>query len=63
VYGFCESAASLKEAIENWFRANKLVAELCHGPMCLGDCVKEDGKPLVEGLKVTGLSNTEEEAV
>ncbi len=57
------SQPSLKEAIENCFRANKLVAAVCHGPMCLADCVKEDGKPLVEGLKVTGFSNTEEEVV
>jgi len=27
------------------------------------DCVKSDGYPLVQGLTVTGFSNTEEEAV
>ena len=54
---------SLKSAIETMFNSGKVVAAVCHGPMCLADCVKEDGSPLVSGLKVTGFSNTEEEVV
>ena len=54
---------SLKAAIETCFNNGKVVASVCHGPMCLADCVKADGTPLVSGLKVTGFSNTEEEAV
>ena len=54
---------SLKKAIETMYAANKVVASVCHGPICLTDCVKADGKPLVEGMTVTGFSNTEEEAV
>ena len=54
---------SLKNAIETCYNAKKIVAAVCHGPMCLADCVKEDGSPIVKGLKVTGFTNTEEEVV
>merc|ERR1712038_1357057 len=39
------------------------VASDCHGPMCLAQCVKPDGTPLVAGLDVTGFSNAEEDMV
>ena len=45
------------------YEAKKVVAAVCHGPVCLTDCVKADGSPLVRDLKVTGFSNTEEDAV
>jgi len=54
---------SLKSAIETMFNADKIVAAVCHGPICLADCVKKDGTPLVSGKKVTGFSNTEEDTV
>jgi putative intracellular protease/amidase len=53
----------LTKAIEAMYGASKVVAAVCHGPICLTDCVKSDGSPLVEGLTVTGFSNTEEDAV
>ena len=55
--------ATLKKAIEIMYEAKKVVAAVCHGPVCLSDCTKADGSPLVEGLTVTGFSNTEEDAV
>jgi len=58
------NSPDLKKAIETVFNSDgKIVASVCHGPMCFTDCVKPDGTPLVSGLKVTGFSNTEEEAV
>ena len=54
---------ALKGAIETCFNSKKIVAAVCHGPMCLADCVRADGKPIVSGMKVTGFTNTEEEAV
>jgi putative intracellular protease/amidase len=53
----------LKKAIETLYTSGKVVASVCHGPVCFVDCIKADGTPLVSGLKVTGFSNTEEEAV
>ena len=53
----------LKSAIETMYAADKIVAAVCHGPMCLPQCCKPDGTPLVQGLKVTGFSDAEEEAV
>ncbi len=54
---------SLKAAIEGMYKDDKVVAAVCHGPICLTDCVKEDGTPLVQGKKVTGFTNTEENVV
>ncbi len=49
--------------IESFVAANKPVAFVCHAPGVLRHVKTPDGKPLVEGKKVTGFTNTEEEAV
>ena len=49
--------------IESFLAANKPVALVCHAPGVLRQVSKPDGTPLVEGKKVTGFTNTEEEAV
>lgn len=55
---------SVKAAIEGMHSSSKVVAAVCHGPICLPQCVKPDGKtPLVKGLKVAGFSDSEEKAV
>jgi len=48
--------------IESFIAAGKPVGLVCHAPGVLRH-VKVDGKPLVAGKKVTGFTNTEEEAV
>lgn len=49
--------------IEGFFNANKPIAVACHGPAIFKNTRKQNGTPLVEGLKVTGFSNSEETAV
>ena len=49
--------------IETTLRAGKPLALVCHAPGVLRHAKRPDGKPLVEGKKVTGFTNTEEEAV
>ncbi|MEM6161246.1 type 1 glutamine amidotransferase domain-containing protein [Erwinia sp. P6884] len=49
--------------IEAFLAANKPVALVCHAPGVLRHVKTPEGKPLVEGRKVTGFTNTEEEAV
>jgi putative intracellular protease/amidase len=39
------------------------IGTVCHGPAALRHTVGPDGKPLVNGKKVTGFSNSEEAAV
>jgi len=54
---------ALKGAIETIFNSVRVVAAVCHGPVCLAQCNKADGEPLVKGLETTGFSNSEENAV
>lgn len=49
--------------IESFIVAGKPVALVCHAPGVLRHVVTSDGKPLVQGKKVTGFTNTEEAAV
>lgn len=42
---------------------NKPVALVCHAPGALRHVKNPDGSPLVQGKKVTGFTNSEEEAV
>ncbi|MFK0009314.1 type 1 glutamine amidotransferase domain-containing protein [Paenarthrobacter sp. NPDC090520] len=49
--------------IESFAHANKPVALVCHAPGVLRHVKDADGRPLVEGRKVTGFTNSEEEAI
>lgn len=49
--------------IESFITASKPIALVCHAPGVLRHAKSLDGKPLVEGRKVTGFTNTEEAAV
>ena len=49
--------------IESFLAAAKPVALVCHAPVVLRHVKTPDGRPLVEGKKVTGFTNSEEAAV
>lgn len=49
--------------IESFIEAGKPVALVCHAPGVLRHVKAATGRPLVEGLQVTGFTNTEEEGV
>lgn len=49
--------------IEKYWASGRPVAAVCHAPGVLRYAKKPDGSPLVEGKRVTGFTNTEEEAV
>ncbi|HEY0063021.1 MAG TPA: type 1 glutamine amidotransferase domain-containing protein [Telluria sp.] len=49
--------------IEAFIAANKPVALVCHAPGVLRRVKNAAGRPLVEGKKVTGFTNTEEAGV
>lgn len=49
--------------IEGFLAADKPVALVCHAPGVLRHVTNGKGRPLVEGKRVTGFANTEEEAV
>ncbi|TXD50753.1 type 1 glutamine amidotransferase domain-containing protein [Polaribacter sp. IC066] len=49
--------------IEKFNSQQKPIAFVCHAPAALKSVKNSDGTPLVKGKKVTGFTNTEEEAV
>jgi putative intracellular protease/amidase len=51
------------ELIQHFNAAEKPIGFVCHAPAALKSVNKENGEPLVKGKKVTGFTNTEEEAV
>lgn len=62
LWDLAEDRASIG-LIETMFAAGKPVAAVCHAPGVLRHVKGSDGKPLVNGKKVTGFTNSEEEAV
>jgi putative intracellular protease/amidase len=49
--------------IETFWKSKKPVAAVCHAPAVLLNAKDENGELLVKGKRVTGFTNTEEEAV
>lgn len=62
MWDLAESDKSI-ELIEQAISNGKPVAAVCHAPAVLRHVKGEDGEYLVKGKKVTGFSNSEEEAV
>eukprot|EP00250_Pteridium_aquilinum_P013582 c21436_g1_i1 orf=279-959(-) len=49
--------------LEKFWAQGKVVAAVCHGPVGLVNIKAPDGEYIVKGRKVTGFTNSEEEAV
>ncbi|MBY0412336.1 MAG: type 1 glutamine amidotransferase domain-containing protein [Burkholderiaceae bacterium] len=62
LWDLAEDAQSIA-LIEKTFATGKPLALVCHAPGVLRHTKAPDGTPLVKGKKVTGFTNTEEEAV
>ncbi|MET3930335.1 putative intracellular protease/amidase [Lysobacter sp. OAE881] len=61
LWDLAEDPASIR-LIETFYESGKPVAAVCHAPGVLRH-VKHEGEPLVKGKRVTGFTNSEEEAV
>ena len=55
-------AKGLQDFFEVAHRSGKITAALCHGTALLLYLTKPDGRPFVEGLRMTGFANAEEDA-
>lgn len=62
LWDLAQDADSIR-VIETMHQAGKQVALVCHAPGVLRNVRGADGRPLVAGKKVTGFTNSEEEAV
>ena len=47
----------LGEKISKAYQSDKIIGAVCHGPLGLLKAKKEDGSPLLENLKVTGVTD------
>jgi putative intracellular protease/amidase len=54
---------SVGRVVSQFAEAQKLVAAVCHGPAALVSAIGANGKPLVQGRKLTGFTNEEEQEV
>ena len=61
LWDLAEDAASIS-LIETMLNSGKPVAAVCHAPAALRHPKTKDGKSVVQGKKVTGFTNTEEQA-
>ncbi|PCI61171.1 MAG: type 1 glutamine amidotransferase domain-containing protein [Gammaproteobacteria bacterium] len=62
LWDLCENSHS-KAIIERQFTAGKPVGLVCHAVAALRDTTNTNGDALVKGKRVTGFSNSEEDAV
>ena len=62
LWDLANDATSIK-LIETFNEQEKPIAFVCHAPAALRRVSGTDGNPLVKGKKVTGFTNSEEEAV
>lgn len=62
LWDLAEDPTSIR-LIQSFIAAGKPPALVCHAPGVLRHTVTPDGRPLVQGKKVTGFTNSEEEAV
>jgi len=51
------------QLIEDFYTAKKPIAFVCHAPAALIKAKTKNGTHIIDGKKITGFSNTEEEAV
>lgn len=49
--------------IESFYNSNKPIGSVCHAPAIFKNTKDSEGRPLIQGKKVTAYSNSEEEAV
>jgi len=59
MYDLAHNEDSQKLVLE-FYDKGKIIAAVCHGPVALAHVTLPDGRFLLEGLKVTGLSDSEE---
>lgn len=62
MWDFSQSEA-LGQFIGTAYDNGAVIGAVCHGPAGLLGARRKDGRPLVEGLRVSGFTNAEEDAV
>ena len=55
--------SAVKAVLESFYRANKIISAVCHGPACFVNAVKANGEPLIKGHRFTCFTDEEETLV
>jgi len=55
--------SDLKQILVKMAEKQNIISAVCHGPSGFIDVNYENGKSIIEGIKITGFSNTEEDAI
>lgn len=55
--------AGVRRVVEKAYAQGKLIAAVCHGPAGLVSARRPDGKPVVEGVRLSAFTDAEEAAV
>jgi putative intracellular protease/amidase len=53
----------LKRIVEEFYNKDKIISAVCHGPAGLLQATDKNGDSILKNKKVTGFTNTEEQAV
>jgi putative intracellular protease/amidase len=56
-------SATLAQGLAKTYEAGRVISAVCHGPAGLVNVRLSSGAPLVQGLRVSAFTNTEEDAV
>ena len=54
---------ALARLVGSMYDQGRIVAAVCHGPAGLVSAKRADGRPVVDGRKVSGFTNSEEDGV
>jgi putative intracellular protease/amidase len=54
---------NLKQLVEDFYFGKKIVTAVCHGPAGLLQAKDKDGNSILKDRKITGFTNSEEDAV
>lgn len=57
------TSEDLADLVVDFLETDRIVAAVCHGPAGLVSAVDDDGASVLNGRRVTGFTNSEEEAV
>ncbi|WP_394748968.1 type 1 glutamine amidotransferase domain-containing protein [Spongiimicrobium salis] len=51
---------TIQAIVRDYYQSNKLIGAVCHGPAALVNVTLDNGRPMIEGKKISAFTNEEE---